>query len=61
MLSQEEQQTVWIDAYNAALTGLLSSRTSQARPSEGDIQVIAGQCRAFADQAVKDADAYTGR
>jgi hypothetical protein len=56
MLSREQQQTVWANAYNAALTGLLAARMHEMdRFSANNVSGITEQCKAFADQALKDA------
>ena len=56
MLSREQQQTVWANAYNAALTGLLAARMHEMdRFSANNVGDITEQCKAFADQALKDA------
>jgi hypothetical protein len=59
MISRAEQRTVWIDAYNAAMTGLLSTKAAHTeRYTENSVGVITEQCKAFADQALKDVAAY---
>ena len=56
MLSREQQQTVWANAYSAALTGLLAARThGMDRFTANNVNVITDQCKAFADRALKDA------
>jgi hypothetical protein len=59
MISREEQRTVWINAYNAAMTGLLSAKSAHMeRYTENNVNVITEQCKAFADQALKDLAAH---
>jgi hypothetical protein len=59
MISREEQRTMWINAYNAAMTGLLSAKAAHMeRYTENSASVITEQCKAFADQALKDVAAY---
>jgi hypothetical protein len=56
MLSREQQQKVWANAYNAALNGLLAARRHEMdRFSANTVSDITEQCKAFADQALKDA------
>jgi len=57
-MNAQEDLTIWANAYNAALTGILSTIKSQPAAASGDIANIAGSCRAFADQALKDAQAH---
>jgi len=47
-------ETVWISAYNAALTGLLASKSHTIIFSAINVHDISDQCKAFADQALKD-------
>ena len=63
MMANEQAVTAWANAYNAALTGLLASRihaedvTGKEAPwvwGPDNLQVIAEQCKAFADRALKD-------
>jgi len=50
---------VWIDAYNAAMTGLLSAKAAHRESyTENNVSVITEQCKAFADQALKDVAAF---
>jgi len=50
---------VWINAYNAAVTGLLSAKAPHMeRYTENNVSVITEQCKAFADQALKDVAAF---
>ena len=59
MMTREEQITLWTSTYNAALTGLLVSKMHQlGRFSANNVGVITEQCKAFADQAVKDVAEY---
>ena len=61
MISRAEQRTVWINAYNAAMTGLLSAKAARMESyTENNVSVITEQCKAFADQALNDIVAYTG-
>jgi hypothetical protein len=61
MISRAEQRTVWTDAYNAALTGLLSAKSAHMeRYTANNVSVITEQCKAFADQALNDVVAYAG-
>ena len=55
MISRAEQRTVWINAYNAAMTGLLSPKAAHM---ENSVSVITEQCKAFADQALKEVAAF---
>jgi len=59
-MQREEQLEVWANAYNAALTGLLGSnvQADAAKNAPNVVQVIAKQCRTYADQAVEDAQEY---
>jgi hypothetical protein len=57
-MTPKEKLTVWATSYNAALTGILSGRTSQAAAASGDIDNISRACRSFADRALKDAEAH---
>ena len=59
MMTREGQITLWTSTYNAALTGLLVSKMHQlGRFSANNVGVITEQCKAFADQAVKDVAEY---
>ena len=59
MVSRAEQRTVWINAYNAAMTGLLSAKAPHMeRYAENNVSVITEQCKTFADQALKDMAAF---
>jgi hypothetical protein len=56
MLTRDQQTTLWTNAYNAALTGLLASKLHNAeRFTENNVQSITQQGKAFANQALKDA------
>ena len=56
MLSREQQQTVWANAYSAALTGLLAARMHEMDHfTVNNVGGITEQCKAFADRALKDA------
>jgi len=59
MISRAEQRTVWINAYNAAMTGLLSAKAAHMESyTENNVSVITEQCKAFAGQALKDVAAF---
>ena len=59
MISRAEQRTVWLNAYNAAMTGLLSAKAAHRESyTENNVSVITEQCKAFADQALKDVAAF---
>ena len=59
MMTREEQITLWTSTYNAALTGLLASKMHQLDCfGANNVGVVTEQCKAFADQAVKDVAAY---
>jgi hypothetical protein len=59
MMTREEQITLWSSTYKAALTGLLASKMHQLdRFSAHNVSVVTEQCKAFADQAVKDVAQY---
>ena len=59
MMTREEQFTVWTGAYNAALSGLLASKVHEMEGfSPNSVNVVTELCRAFADQALKDAAGY---
>jgi hypothetical protein len=59
MISRAEQRTVWINAYNAAMTGLLSAKAAHMeRYTENNVSMITEQCKALADQALKDLAAH---
>ncbi|HET9376360.1 MAG TPA: hypothetical protein VFO40_15405, partial [Chthoniobacterales bacterium] len=58
MISRAEQRTVWINAYNAAMTGLLSAKAAHMESYTENVSVITEQCKAFADQALKDVAAF---
>jgi len=61
VISRAEQQAVWTNAYNAVLTGLLSAKSAHMeRYTANNVVVITEQCKAFADQALKDVVAYAG-
>lgn len=61
MMTREQQLTVWSTAYNAALTGLITARTSgMDNYTEHNVSGITKQCKAFADQALKDAASFEG-
>jgi hypothetical protein len=61
MISRAEQQAVWTNAYNAVLTGLLSAKSAHMeRYTANNVGVITEQCKAFADQALKDVVAHAG-
>jgi hypothetical protein len=61
MISRTEQRTVWTNAYNAVLTGLLSAKSAHMeRYTANNVGVITEQCKVFADQALKDVVAYAG-
>jgi hypothetical protein len=61
MISRTEQRAAWTNAYNAALTGLLSAKSAHMeRYTANNVSVITEQCKAFADQALKDVIAYAG-
>ena len=58
---REEREEVWTDAYNAALTGLLAAKAGgMERYTANNVSVITDQCKALADQALKDADRFKG-
>ena len=51
----KEQLTIWINTYNAALIGLLSSKMHVMESFTGNnVKVVTDQCIAFADQALQD-------
>ena len=53
----KEQLTIWTNAYNGALTGLLGGRQHEMeRFTKNNVDVIANQCIAFADKALSDAE-----
>jgi hypothetical protein len=55
MLSRDQQITLWANAYNAALIGLLASKTHAFEEfSTNNVGVITKQCKAFANQAARD-------
>ena len=54
MMTHEEQERYWTNAYNAALTGLLASKTKAIEFTANNLTIVTKQCKAFADQAVKD-------
>src|SRR5258708_17705449 len=59
MISRAEQRTVWINAYNAAMTGLLSAKAARVESyTENNVSVITEQCKACADQALKYVAAF---
>jgi hypothetical protein len=59
MMTRKEQLTVWTNAYNAALTGLLSAKAAHMeRYAANNVIAITDQCKALADQALKDVAAY---
>ena len=61
MISREEREEVWTDAYNAALTGLLAAKAGgMERYTANNVSVVTDQCKALADQALKDADGFKG-
>jgi hypothetical protein len=61
MMTRKEQLTVWTNAYNAALTGLLSAKAAHMeRYTANNVGAITDQCKALADQALKDVAAYAG-
>jgi hypothetical protein len=56
MLTRDQQTTLWTNAYNAALTGLLASKMHHSENfSASNVYIVTNQCQAFADQALKDA------
>jgi len=60
-MTRKEQLTVWTNAYNAALTGLLGAKAAHMeRYTANNVSMITDQCKALADQALKDVAAYTG-
>jgi hypothetical protein len=61
MIRREEREEVWTDAYNAALTGLLAAKADgMERYTANNVSVVTDQCKALADQALKDADGFKG-
>lgn len=59
MLSREQQGTLWANAYNAVLIGLLASKTHGMEFfGVNNVSATTEQCKAFADQAAKDATAH---
>jgi hypothetical protein len=55
----KEQLTIWTNAYNAALIGLLSSKMHvMERFTGNNVKVVTDQCIAFADQALRDVLAH---
>ena len=59
MISREEREAVWTDAYNASLTGLLAAKAGgMEKYTANNVSVITDQCKALADQALKDADRF---
>lgn len=51
----KEHLTIWINTYNAALIGLLSSKMHVMESFTGNnVKVVTDQCIAFADQALQD-------
>jgi hypothetical protein len=60
ILNSEEKRAIWIDAYNAALTGLLAGRGGMILDINwSDPGEVATACRRFANQAVKDAEEHS--
>lgn len=56
MLTRDQQTTLWTNAYNAALTGLLASKMHHSENfSASNVDIVTNQCKAFANQALKDA------
>ena len=56
MLTHDQQTTLWTNAYNAALTGLLASKMQHSENfSASNVDIVTNQCKAFANQALKDA------
>jgi hypothetical protein len=70
-LNDAEIKTIWLQAYNAALTGLLADGRDEQITNEQSalsprddtvkpvVSIIGQACIAFADQALKDARAHT--
>lgn len=58
-LDREHERAIWLNAYNAALTGLLARGISQAIATQlpNIVQIIGEECVFYATQAVKDAKA----
>ena len=59
VMRSEQQMMAWTGAYNAALTGFLSSETFTVNVfSKEYVQTVAEHCRALAGQAAEDAQRY---
>jgi len=60
MASPEETKIVWLNAYNAALTGLLTKAVplNVKIDSPDAIHAISNQCVKYANQAVADLEEY---
>ena len=60
MASPEEIKTVWLNAHNAALTGLLTKAVplNVKIDSPDAIRAISSQCVNYANQAVADLEEY---
>jgi hypothetical protein len=55
MMTREQQATFWANAYNAALTGLLASKSHHMEMfTKNNVSAVTNQCKAFADQALED-------
>ena len=54
-LNEQELKTICLNAYNAALPGLLACRTDEVTASSQSVKIIGEICTEFADRAVKDA------
>lgn len=64
MLSEDQQIQLWVNAYNAALTGLLARNSwlpSQERQIKagGYYNAVCEECKSFADVALSDALAHS--
>jgi hypothetical protein len=55
MPTRDEQKTWRLNAYNAALTGLLASKADELDRFVNSAKTITGQCKAFAEQALANA------
>jgi hypothetical protein len=55
MMTREQQTTFWANAYNAALTGLLASKSHHMEMfTKNNVLTVTNQCKVFADQALQD-------
>jgi hypothetical protein len=54
MLTRDQQTTLWTNAYNAALTGLLASKMHHSENfSASNVDIVTNQCKAILERRAR--------